>query len=460
MLDTVYSAIRTKKRRLPPGPRRPPVAQLLAWALQPTELMEDCARKHGEAFTLLFPQYGPQVFFSNPAAIKEIFTGDPDVYLAGEANAFLEPLVGKGSLLLLDARRHLTERKMILPPFHGERMHSYGRTMQSIARAAVDAWPTGHVFPVHPVMQSITLDIILRTVFGLDASSSRENAKLRDRLQRLLGLASNPMYLMPWFQIDLGPLTAWRELVRLKDEIEALIRDAIAKRRAAKTLGDDVLSMLIEARDEEGRGLSDESLRDEMVTLLVAGHETTATALSWAIYHLYTNLDVLDALSAEIRSATGGGPIELEHLPRLELLDAVVKETLRLTPVIPVVGRFLKRPQSIAGFDLPEGAYALACAFLTHRRPDLYPDPLRFQPARFLSMRPTPYEFLPFGGGVRRCVGMAFAMYEMKVVLGEIVSRATLRIAPSYEARVFHRSITFAPKGGVPVIVADKRRRV
>jgi cytochrome P450 len=445
-------------RSLPPGPKRPAIIQLLEWAHHPDELMLACREKYGDAFTLLFPSFGPQVFFSHPDAIKEIFTGSAEVYRAGESNAFLEPIVGRNSLLLLDGDRHLTERKMILPPFHGERMQAYGETMQSIVRSSIERWPIGQRFAIQPIMQTITLEIILSTVFGLDATD--EHAVLRDKLQRLLAAGSNPLYLLRLFQVDLGPLTSWGELKRLKQDVERMILQAIAARRRQKVRGNDVLSMLIEAKDENGVGLDDAQLLDEMVTLLVAGHETTATALAWAIYHLHTNVDVLDALKKEIETVTEGRAIALDHLPKLELLDAVVKETLRLTPVIPVVGRHLSTPQIIAGHLLPADAYALPCGFLTHRRPDLYPDPERFKPARFLSMRPSPYEFLPFGGGVRRCVGMAFAMYEMKVVLGEIVSRAILRIAPNYEARVFHRSITLAPKGGVPVIVADRQERV
>jgi cytochrome P450 len=418
-------------------------------------MLLECERRFGEAFTLIFPGYGPQVFFTNPEAIKQIFTGDPEDLRAGESNAVIEPLVGKNSLLLLDGRRHLLERKLMLPPFHGERMQAYGETMQEIAREVINSWPVGRQFALQDQMQAIAIDVILRTVFGLDRGP--EMSLLRTKLQEMLAVGANPMWLMPWFQIDLGRLTPWGRMVDLKKEITGLIYAEIDKRRRSGTKDRvDVLSMLLEARDDDGRTLSDEELRDEMVTLLVAGHETTTTSLSWAVYHLQRNLGELALLKEEITRVTQGGPVRLEHLAKLERVDGAVKETLRLTPVVPVVGRVLHRSMEIGGWPLPKGAYVIPCAYLTHRRPDVWRDPERFNPGRFIDARPSPYELLPFGGGVRRCIGMAFAMYEMKVVLSELVSRTTLRLAPGYEARIAHRGITFAPSDGVPVII-EKR---
>jgi len=211
--------------------------------------------------------------------------------------------------------------------------------------------------------------------------------------------------------------------------------------------------MLIAARDEDGRAMSDDELRDEMLTLLVAGHETTATALAWTIHRILSHADVRARLLGELRDVTGGDPVATEHIAKLEYLDATIKETMRLDPIISDVGRVLARPTRIGGWDLPAGVAACPAIYLTHRRPDLWPDPLRFDPTRFLGRRPNPYEFFPFGGGVRRCLGMAFALFEMKVVLAEVLSRVVLHAAPGYRARLVMRSLTFAPSEGVPVVV-------
>src|SRR5213592_1154157 len=220
--------------------------------------------------------------------------------------------------------------------------------------------------------------------------------------------------------------------------------------------GDDVLSMLVAARDDDGQAMSDEELRDQMVTLLLAGHETTATALAWAVHHIIENPDVLASIRTELDRELGDGPLHPGHVMRLEYLDAVVKETLRLRPVIGEVGRVLKRPMRIGGWDLPAGVEASPSIYLVHRRPDVWPDPERFDPQRFVGSRPSPYEFLPFGGGTRRCLGMAFALYEMKVVLAEVLRRVDLVRAPGYRMRMVRRAITFAPSEGMPVVV-EKR---
>ena len=440
---------------LPPGPRLPALVQFLHSAFRPTAFLEECSRRFGDPFTLRIPGRPPLVMFSDPEAIREIFTGDPERLCAGQANDLLAPMLGQHSLLLLDGARHLRERRLMLPPFHGERMQAYGRVMREIADRSIDAWPVGRPFPIHERMQAITLDVILRTVFGLDEGVQLD--RLRERLRRLMAFVSGTLgvlLLIPWLQRDLGPLTPGGRFARLAGEIDTILFAEIARLRSEGVAGrEDILSMLIAARDEDGQPMSDQELRDEMVTLLLAGHETTATSLAWAFHRLLGRPDVLGKLRAELGAVAGDGPLEPEHVARLEYLDAVVKETARLNPVVPNVGRRLQAPMRIGGHDLPAGVVASPCIYLTHRRPDLWPDPARFDPERFVGARPNPYAFFPFGGGVRRCLGAAFATYEMKVVLAEVLARVELRAAPGYRVRTVRRTVTLAPSGGMPVVV-------
>jgi cytochrome P450 len=396
----------------------------------------------------------PYVLFTSPAAVREIFTGDEDDLRAGEANVVLRPLLGPNSLLFLDGPRHARERRMMLPPFHGERMLAYAETMRAVTERVVARWPVGRPFAIHPEMQSITLEVILRTVFGLEADALDD---LRDRLRRWIALALNPALLLPWLQHDLGSFTPWGRLLRLRGEIDARLVDEMERRRVPGVSSrPDVLSLLLAARDEQGEPMSEEELCDEMMTLLVAGHETTATALAWTFHHLLANPEVLAGCRAELQRVVGSGTVGPEHMGELTFLDATVKETLRLNPVLTEVGRRLQRPMRIGGRDLPAGIAVGPCIYLVHRREDIWPDPERFEPARFVGARPSPYEFLPFGGGVRRCLGMAFALYEMKVVLASVLSRVELRAAPGYRMRVVRRSITVAPSRGMPVIVTRR----
>ena len=433
---------------LPPGPDAPPLLQAMRYVQWPVPFLEECARRFGDTFTVRLPGRPPLVMFSHPDAIREIFSGDADDLHAGESNAILEPLLGRHSLLLLDGHEHLHERRLVQPPFHGERMVAYGSVMQEIARRAIDAWPAGRSFAIQPEMQSITLDVILRTVFGLNEGPRM--TELRRELVELLAVSSNPQLLLASLQSGGGaPRGAAARPLEARQRVDALLFAEIARRRAlADASRTDVLSMLLAARDESGAPLSDQALRDELVTLLVAGHETTATALSWAVHHLLTHPDVRARLADEVRGVDD--PLALS---RLDWLDAVTKETLRLTPIVPMVGRRLTRPMTIGGHALPAGVTAAPSIVLAHRRPERWPDPERFAPQRFLDTKPTPYEFLPFGGGVRRCVGAAFALYEMKIVLAEIVRRVELELQPGYEARVVRRSVTLAPSEGMPVVV-------
>ena len=442
---------------LPPGPRTPGWWQSLRFALWPYASVAMGARRWGERYTVpAFGQPGKMVIFTDPEGIKDIFTADGDDLRAGEAAApILGPILGAHSILLLDGERHHRERRLMSPPFHGERMHVYGRLMREIADRVIDRWPLGRPFPIHHEMQAITLDVILRAVFGVDEGATF--TRVREHVERFVAQANGPsapfIALKP-FQIDLGRWTPWGRFVRNRDAIRAILLEEIARRRAEGTAGrSDILSLLVDARDEAGAPMSDAELLDEMFTLLMAGQETTATSLAWVFYHLLRHPGALANLRAELARVVGSGPVEALHLPQLEYLDAVTKESARLPPVATNVMRRLHAPARIGGLDLPAGVSVSASIYATHHRPDLWPDPESFLPERFLGTRPSPNTFFPFGGGVRRCLGAAFATYELKMVLAEVLSRVDLRIAPGYRMRPVLRAITVAPSRGVPVVM-------
>ncbi len=422
--------------------------------------MEQCHRRYGDCFTLDTLLFGVEVIIVHPDDIKQVFTGDPDVLRAGEANIALGPIVGNRSVLLLDGAEHLRQRRLLMPPFHGERMLAYAQVMRDVTEAAVARFPTGRPFSLHPVMQGITLDVILRTVFGV-GDESEHSAALRSALPRVLDRLQNPLAalaLAPAFQRGLYGLSPWDAFQRDMRRTDDLVYAQIARRRAegqsARAMDrprTDILAMLLEARDESGRPMTDVELRDELMTLLVAGHETTATMLCWAFDLILGDERVRDRLSQELEAA--------DDPTKNEYLDATIKEVLRLRPVVPAVGRKLSEPMSVAGWNLPAGTLVVPSAYLTHRLPAFYPDPSRFRPERFVDKKPDPYAWLPFGGGIRRCLGMAFAMYELKVVLAAVLSRVRLRKARRAPARVALRGFTLVPADGTEVLVESWRAR-
>ncbi len=414
--------------------------------------MESCAQRYGYCFIVRLPLNAPFVMFTDPEAIKEIFTSDPDKLPAGETRAILKPLVGEHSVLVLDGAPHAQHRKLLMPSFHGERMHAYGEVMRAIADRTIERWPVGRAFPLQPEMQAITLDVILRTVFGIDEGAELDH--LRAMLTELITLGTNPLSMIPWFQTLLSPITKRRRVLQLMEEVDVVLYAAIAQRRATGAIGrTDILSLLIDARDEQGQPMTDIELRDELITMLVAGHETTATSLSWTFHQLLRHPEVMEKLKKELHAVFGAGLVTPQHVNKLEYLDAAIKEAQRLTPIVPLVGRLLREPARIGGRDLPAGVIAAPCIYLTHRRADLWPNPERFSPERFLEKRPSPYEFFPFGGGNRYCLGAAFALYEMKIVLAQVLSRVVLRSAPGRAVRVTRRGVTFAPSEGMPVVL-------
>ncbi|MFO0626351.1 MAG: cytochrome P450 [Polyangiales bacterium] len=439
---------------LPPGPDALPIHQLLRWLRNPYPLLDELREKHGETFTLRLGVMPPMVMLSNPEHIKEVFAASGDDMYAGKLAETLKPFLGARSLLLLDGAEHRAMRRLTLPPFHGERMHAYGDQMLAIAHDAIDAMPLGTPFAIHGPMQSITLEIILRTVFGLEDPARR--ARMHAHLTELLEIGTWPPLLLPVFQRDLGPWSPWGRFLRRMQQGEKDFVALIEERRGAPPGASDILSLLLAARDEDGNALGEQDLRDQLVTLLVAGHETTATGLSWAMRWLLASPKAESALRDEVATAEREGPLTPDRIAKLEFLDAVVRESLRLQPIVPLVGRVLQRPMRVGGMDLPAGV-AVACSiYLAHRREGVWKDPERFDPWRFLEKRYSPSEWLPFGGGVRKCLGMAFALYEMKIVLAALYSRCEFRFASDKPIRAVRRAITMAPSKGVPVVLESR----
>lgn len=446
------------RAQLPPGPTGPRLATLARFMLTPTRFLEACQARYGDLFTLQLTADRTVVAAADPAVLKQVFTGDPAVLHAGEGNVVLKPLLGPRSVLLLDGPEHLRQRRLLLPPFHGERMRAYGDEMRAVAERHVAAWPVGRPFPVHPTMRAITLEVIVRAVFGVREPD--RVARLAAPLRRLLDSTGQPSRLIA-LQLTSSrrarPRTPWGRVRALLAPADRMLLEEIAARRAA--LGDaaagaeaaaadrgDILSLLLSARDEHGAPMTDGELRDELFTLLVAGHETTATALAWTLERLVRHPAVLERLQDEL--AAGGGR---------DYLDAVIRESLRLRPVVPAVVRKLQAPMRFGDWELPAGVHIAPNIYLVHHREDLYPDPHAFRPERFLERTYGTYEWLPFGGGIRRCLGASFALYELRTVLETILART--RLAPAPDAapeRMVRRFVTLTPGRGGRIRLAGR----
>jgi cytochrome P450 len=434
---------------LPAGPRLPRAAQTVLWFRNAQWMLDTCQARFGDMFMLKIANEGTWVMTSNTDAIKQVFTGDPRLLHAGEGNRVLLPVLGPSSVLLLDDRPHLSQRKLMLPAFHGERMQRYGELMASVAAEEIESWPLGEPYKLRPRMQALTLEIILRAVFGVVEGPRVQ--RLREQLRHLLDILTDPLHgvaLMALGPVRIQRLAAFR---RELDRVNAPIYEEISARRGAGDLAerDDIMSLLLQATHEDGSPMSDVELRDELVTLLVAGHETTANALAWAAERLCRHPEKLGRLTEEVRAGEN------------RYLQAVIQETLRLRPVISIVIRRLVEPMEIGGRMLPAGVSIAPSIHLVHRRADIYPEPHEFRPERFLEdeggkaggRASNQYTWIPFGGGVRRCLGAAFAQFEMEVVLRELVLRRTIAPARPASERNYRRAITETPRRDAEVIV-------
>ncbi len=432
---------------LPPGPWSRTI-QTLRFARDADGLFRDCHRRFGDPFTLR-SWVGKAVVTGRKEGVEEI-VGAPAETFGALGSAPLEPILGRHSLILLEGERHTRMRKLVTPPFHGERMRAYARTIRDATVARTEDLRPGPV-TIDDVTQSIALDVILRAVFGF------EEAERVERFHELNRAATAAVWPIALFVPALRNrfIPRWRRFQEARDHIDRLLLEQIERRRRETAEREDILGMLLAARDEAGEPLSDEELRDELMTLLAAGHETTALSLAWALLWIHRDPAVLARLVEEVR-ALGEDP-EPERLVKLPWLGAVCDETLRLRPVVSVIPRMVLRPFQLRGWTVEPGTGVIAAISLVHTDPEVFPDPGSFRPERFLDRKYSPSEYIPFGGGVRRCVGAAFAAYEMRIVLGTIVARCRFRTVDDRIPPVARRNITAGPKGGISLLYDGRR---
>jgi cytochrome P450 len=432
------------KVKLPPGPRQPRALQTLGWWTRPVSFLERCRARYGKRFTVRLLGGPPFVMLSDPDEVKELFTAPVDVLHPGEGARVLEPVVGKNSVILLDESEHLEQRKLMLPAFHGEKMERLAGLMTEVAEREASLWPRDEPIRLHPRLQALTLEIILRAVFGLDRG--RRLDALREKLTAILAMGSSPLSLLPMLQRDLGGRSTWGRFVRVRADADRLIFELIEERRQDGGDRDDILSMLLAARHEDGSPMSPQEIRDELMTLLVAGHETTASELAWAFERLTRSPNVLARLVEEIDVDDGDA-----------YLTATIQETLRRRPVLPnAAPRLVKKPVEIGGWAYPVGVCVVANSYLIHHDPAIYPDPYAFRPERFLDEPPGTYTWIPFGGGRRRCLGASFATLEMKLVLRAVLSHGDVRAGSDGLELSRRRAITLSPGKGARTVLRER----
>jgi cytochrome P450 len=460
------------KRGLPPGPRLPAPANIVRMSMDPFGFLEKCRDRYGDAFTLRQPGIGPGVFVCEPAAVKTLCTGGYDDF--SRAAETIRFLLGDHAVIFQQDGEHKETRRLMVPPFHGERMRAYGVDMARFTDDMIDRFGDGERLHLHKRFQDLTLRIILRSVFGLadGARAQRLGVLLVEYLDAIM---------TPWFygatlilsgarvrdflrshgRQRRGLLQYVRPLQAIADhvaEIDDILFDEIARCRALpaaeRDARQDILAMLVASRFDDGTALSDEALRDHLMTLLIGGHETTATSLSWAIACALRAPGTIDKMRADVTRAFGDGDaFDAGKVKQLQYVGAVASESMRLYPIATAVTRQLKRDMQLAGYILPAGTLVSPCIYLVQRDPRVWSDPLRFDPERFVGGKASVYEYFPFGAGVWKCLGAQFAEYEMRVVLARLVSRVELMLDGNEPLRAVQRGFTVAPSNGLPVRV-------
>ena len=449
--------------KLPNGSKLPSLLQTLTLIADPIAFLEAQSRRYGDAFTLrvLGANSPPVVFFSNPQAIQAIFTTLSSKFELGKVAYIFRPLTGDHSLIMQDGARHQHQRQMLMPALHGEGLSRWGQVICQLTEEKIGNWTIGSSLNIQTAMLEISLEVILRVVFGMQPGSRYQ--QIKQLLHRLLEDINSPLYSVQFFlpplQQDLGSWSPWGQFVQLRQQIDDLLYAEIADRRAASDADrTDILSMLIGAKDEAGQSLSDVEIRDQLMTLLLLGHETTASGLTWVFYWLHRSPQICDRLRQEL-DALGANPDPLT-LAQQPYLTAVCKEALRIYPIALISQpRLVKETIELEGYEFEPGAVLVPCIYLAHRRAQSYPQPDQFQPERFLLSK-SPYEYLPFGGGSRSCIGMALAMFEMKLVLATVLQHYSFTMAASHlrPVRPARRGITFVPPGDFRLVVSDRQR--
>ncbi|PSB01687.1 cytochrome P450 [Merismopedia glauca] len=436
-------------QKIPNGMPGSKLLKTLRAILQPIPYLESMRRRYGSIYQDTFYGFPPTVIVSEPQAIQEIFTADSQLFQSAASNKILEPLVGGNSLLLLDGKPHQQRRKLLMPQFHGERVKAYSQVISETTRKVMDRIPINQPFVARPTMQSISLEVILQAVFGL--KEGKRYQEIKQILTEMLDVFNFPINASFFFfknlQKDWG---AWGKFMRQKEQLSKLLYTEIQERRQQDyAQGEDILSLLLSVKDEDGNSLSDVELKDELITMLFAGHETTAIALSWALYWIHYQPEVKEKLLAEINSLNLA-TLDPNEIVKLPYLNAVCSETLRICPVaFFTFSRILQQPMKLMNYQVPKGTGLAVSIYLVHHRPDIYLEPQQFRPERFLERQFSPYEYLPFGGGHRRCLGMVLALFEMKLVLTTILAHYSLNLLENKRLSPTRRGLVFAPPGGV-----------
>ncbi len=439
---------------LPSGPKTAQFLRLLKLVFRPIKYVEDYMKAYGDTFTLFNKSGNNLIYFSHPKALEQVFTADSSYFEAGRGNRILRFLLGDNSLIILDGDRHSSQRQLLAPPFHGDRMRAYGKIIREITEQVMNEWQVDKPFNIRSSMQEISLHVILRVVFGLDEGQRLE--ELQQLISSLMEFINSPLMSSSLFfrflQKDFGRWSLWSRVTRKIAKVDELIYALIAERRTENNQNrQDILSLMMAARYDDGQPMSDVELRDELMTLLVAGHETTASALTWSFYWLDYLPEVREKLLSELNHL--GNNWQPTDAAKLPYLTAVCQETLRIYPIaMTSFPRTVKKPIEIMGYNLPTGTTIIPSIYIAHHREETYPQPKQFKPERFLERQFSPYEYLPFGGGNRRCIGLAFAMYEMKIVLATITSQIQLSLVDKRPLKPARRGLTVATPAGMKMV--------
>jgi cytochrome P450 family 110 len=435
---------------LPPGPPGHELAHTWAWMRRPIEIMVESKQRYGRRFTLRFVGNRSFVFLYRPDDVKAAFGASPEALLSGRANKSFIPFFGRHNLMSLDGEQHRRHRRLMMPPFRGEPLASYIPLIERITREAILTWPSDAEFSLHEKMRALTLTVIAQAIFGVRDAPRVE--AIRGYVHRMVGGVGARLTYLQFLQRDLGPLSPWGRFLRVRKQLVGVLQKEIDTLRDAGTDRDDVLARLIHGGRSGSDPLSDEELHHELLSLLAAGHETSATALAWAFQYLLPDRDRLARARDEVASMPGE-----VHPDKLPFLSAIVAETIRLMPPIPIVVRYVAKPVDIAGWSPPIGTFLAPCSYLAHRDPEVFPEPDAFRPERFLDAKPPPWVYFPYGGGARLCLGSTFAHFEMVNILATILRSVDLSLTGPAVARPVRATITIVPSGGTPVRIERRR---
>ena len=447
--------------KLPPQLDTPRFLQRLKWIADPVDYMEKAVQQQPDIFRAEIIGFGGNmVFVNHPEGIRQIVTNDrTKLFASGKENEMLQPLVGNYSIFLLEGLPHTKRRKLLLPPFHRERMQAYSNGICNLTAKIFAQLPLNQTLTARNITQDISLQVILEKVYGLQ--TGERSKQIKQLLINFLDVFSSPLtsafLFFPSWQKDLGAWSPWGYFLRQREQLDQLIYQEIAERREQDNQNrQDILSLLMSARDEQGQPMTDRELRDELMTLMLAGYETTATSMAWALYWIHRLPEVRQKLLVELDSL-GESP-EPMALAKLPYLNAVCQETLRICPVVMLTfPRVVREPMELLNYHLEPGMVTVGCIYLVHQREDIYPEPKQFKPERFLDKQYSSYEFIPFGGGARRCIGEALAQMELKLSLATILSQYEIELATNKPEKPKRRGVTLAPGNGVKIVIKGKR---